>query len=283
LSCVVCGSDAGPVEEAKVRSNVRAFAAEEFAVWRCGSCRSIHATDEVDLAHYYAKYPFHAGKLDGFGRAAYGNQLRRLEACGLRPGAKILDDGCGNGLFVEFLRGSGYPDAVGYDAFNARFADPSVRDGVYDAVVSQDVVEHVPDPGALLDGFARCVKPGGLVAIGTPDAGHIDLSKPEALRHALHQPYHRHILSKDALVAMGMKRGWTVERHYPTQYVNTWTPCVNVAFLGALIGTSDGTIDAVFEGPTWKFWALLPLIVPVALFGTLLAPMTDGMVVFRAR
>ena len=53
LPCVVCGAALAPAEEAAVASNVRAFAAERFALWRCAGCQSIHARDEVDLDRYY--------------------------------------------------------------------------------------------------------------------------------------------------------------------------------------------------------------------------------------
>ena len=37
-------------ETASVRSNVRAFRNEQFVIWRCTACKSIHAQDDVDLA-----------------------------------------------------------------------------------------------------------------------------------------------------------------------------------------------------------------------------------------
>src|SRR6476620_4528869 len=96
LSCVVCERAAnGKVEESAVRSNVRAFMKESFALWRCPHCRTIHARDEVDLAHYYARYPFHDLPQDWRIRAMYRNQLRRIEHAGVARSARILDSGCG--------------------------------------------------------------------------------------------------------------------------------------------------------------------------------------------
>lgn len=282
-TCAVCGAIGLPAERAWVTSNVRAFQAESFEIWRCGTCRSIHAAADVDLAHYYSKYPFHAGKLDGFSRAIYRNQLSRLVAAGLRPEHRIVDYGCGNGLFVAFLRESGYERAVGYDEFNAAFSDPAVLDAKFDAVISQDVLEHAVDPQALLTRFGDLVVAGGLIAIGTPDAGFIDLTAVDRYKHALHQPYHRHLFTKAALIAAGEARGWQLVGYFPHQYVNTWTPFVNVASMGMVIATSDGTIDAVFERPTWRYWALFPLVLAVGLLGRLVAPPTDVMAIFLTR
>lgn len=279
--CAVCGGTGRPAERAWVKSNVRAFQAESFEIWRCGACRSIHAASDVDLAHYYAKYPFHAGKLDGFSRAMYRNQLGRLVAAGLVKTHRILDYGCGNGLFVAFLRECGYDGAVGYDEFSPAFSDPKVLDATYDVVISQDVLEHAVDPQALLDRFGALVAPGGVLAIGTPDAGFIDLAAVERYKHALHAPYHRHLFAKAALLAAGERRGWALVQYFPVQYLNTWTPFVNVASVGVLVATSDGTIDAAFEPPTWRYWLWFPLVLAIGLFGRLLAPPTDVMAVFR--
>ena len=64
---------------------------------------------------------------------------------------------------------------AGYDAYAPAFADPAALTRTYDCVVSQDVVEHVADPRALLATFDRLCRPGGVIAIGTPDASGIDL------------------------------------------------------------------------------------------------------------
>src|SRR5689334_15648087 len=96
--CVVCGAARTPAcETALVPCNVRAFRDERFAVWRCAECRSIHASDEVDLDHYYRGYPVFAAELDWKLEVVYGGMLRRLTAAGLRPEHRILDYGCGRG------------------------------------------------------------------------------------------------------------------------------------------------------------------------------------------
>jgi hypothetical protein len=115
--CNICDTDAGPdVETATPRCNVRKFSQERFTVWRCPSCKSIHAGDEVDLDYYYAGYPFHgSGELDFAQRAVYRNMEKRLVAAGLKKDHAILDYGCGSGALITYLRDAGYTDAHGYD------------------------------------------------------------------------------------------------------------------------------------------------------------------------
>jgi SAM-dependent methyltransferase len=266
------------VETALVRSNVRAHRGESFGVWRCGGCRSIHATDDVDLAHYYRDYPFLRAQPSWVGSYLH----RRLWARLARAGAAgcVLDYGCGAGLLVDDLRARGL-DAHGYDAYAPRFADTAALDSTYDVVLSQDVIEHVDDPLALLDTFDGLVRGGGLIAIGTPDAAALELAAPEAVVHSLHQPYHRHILSRDALVAAGQARGWSLVRWYGTSHVNTPLPTLNLRYLLRYLRSVDDTVDVAHEPARLRLAMLSPAALFDAVFGGLRCPPTDGMAIFR--
>ncbi len=279
--CADPGSLRDDSETAMVRSNVRAFRDESFAVWRCSRCRSIHARDEVDLPHYYADYPFHRQTLDWMLRVAYRNVLRRLKRAGLKRSHKILDYGCGSGLLTKFLQTEGYTHAAGYDAYGESFSNPVILEQTYDFVHAQDVVEHVDDPRELMRTFAALTKPGGTVVIGTPNAEAIDLARPQDFVHTLHQPYHTHIFSKRALLDAARALGWTLERYYPAQYTNTLTPCVNLRF-GIHYGRCfDDTIDLAFDGIRVNRKLLSPRSLFYAMFGYFLCPETDIMAVFR--
>ena len=194
-SCILCSADSrdDTLERARVRSNVRAFRDNEYAVWRCGKCRSIHAADEVDLALHYAAYPFHDLGRDVRLSIVYSKLLSRLRRSGLRRSSTLLDYGCGSGAFVEFLRDRGYSRAFGYDEYNPEMARPARLCARYDFVLAQDVIEHVDAPLDLLTRLGDLAEPGGVVAIGTPDAERIELTRAHDFIHTLHVPYHRHI------------------------------------------------------------------------------------------
>jgi SAM-dependent methyltransferase len=285
LACAVCGVGGrhAVAEVGDVSSNVRAHASERFRLWRCAGCGSIHAQDEVDLAHYYAGYPFFDLPMDWRLRVAYGEQLRRLEAAGLRHSHRILDYGCGAGAFLDYLRECGYANVTGYDGYSPRFASEAVLRERYDCVLSQDVLEHVAEPQSLLDRFHHLAKPGGLIAIGTPNASAIDLSRADDYRHALHAPYHRHIFSKKALLAAGAERRWSLVQYYPTQYANTAVPFLNSRFYLFFMRTLDDTLDCLIEQPPRIGPCLARL--PSALFwgvcGSYGAEETDVMAIFR--
>ena len=283
-SCVVCETETPPasVEEASVPSNVRAFSNEAFAFWRCRNCASIHARDDVDLAHYYSRYPFHDLPIDWRLHAMYTNQLARLKRAGVERSHKILDYGCGSGHFVRFLESEGYSAVRGFDEYSENFRDRSVLDDRYDCIVSQDVIEHVASPHTLLSEFDRLTRDRAVIAIGTPNASAIDLRRAGDFVHTIHAPYHRHILSKDALVQIGGRHGLALERFYSTMYSNTPVPFLNEAFYLYYTRIADGTLDALME-PV-RVGALL-LRLPITLFwgffGALFSRHTDVMAVFK--
>jgi 2-polyprenyl-3-methyl-5-hydroxy-6-metoxy-1,4-benzoquinol methylase len=285
LHCIVCGTDsrADSVARARIRSNVRKFAGETFALWQCGACGSVHAADEVDLDHYYAHYPFHAQKLTYSTRISHLGKLRALEKLGLRRDQRVLDYGCGGGLFVQVLQQEGYVHARGYDPYASE--DSPYRqlpgDG-YDVVMSQDVLEHVANPIEHLQTLQKHAVPGALLVVGTPNAALIDLGNAAEFIHLLHQPYHRHIVTAEALGKLADSLGMSVVAVKYGYLGSLPIPGINSVFIRRMLRAHGDTLDGLLAGELpWSLSLFSPAAIWDALTGHFRDPGADMTVVLR--
>jgi 2-polyprenyl-3-methyl-5-hydroxy-6-metoxy-1,4-benzoquinol methylase len=282
VECNLCdrpGSLAQAAEVNRVPCNVRTFRDDRFTMWRCTNCGSLHCAEDADLAHYYADYPLKQQRMTFHERVGYGNRLRLLEQQGFQRHEPLLDYGCGVGLFLDFLRDSGCPAVSGYDVFVPRHADPAVLHRTYSAVVSYDVIEHDDDPRAFMRTVAGLVRPGGLLVIGTPNADHVSLRRIHS--PSLHPPYHRHILSERALLALGRDAGLEPVQMYRRSFYDSLYPTVNSRFMWRYVERSGGMLDAVTEPPRQGVVLHSPEMLFWAFFGWLFPQRDNIIVTFR--
>lgn len=108
---------------------------------------------------------------------------RLLNRLGLRPGAAVLDVGCGTGSFARELASAGFrvlaldvqPDALRHDrdwpptlrVTHAEAERLPVADASFHAVVALDVLEHTDDARVMAE-IVRALEPGGAVVITVP-------------------------------------------------------------------------------------------------------------------
>ena len=175
------------------------------ALCRCSHCATLWVADPPsDTAAIYRDEGYYTAKADmeapGGGitpgytgdylrdrrnvEAKFADVLAHVERF-TAPG-DLLDVGCGPGFLLSVARERGWRvrgvdvngwavaharDELGLDVSQGTIADAGIDDASLDAVTMMDLIEHVADPGAVLAEAARVTRPGGALAILTPDAG----------------------------------------------------------------------------------------------------------------
>jgi len=234
-------------ETARIPAIIRKFKSQKFTVWRCRDCGSLHCREAVDLSAYYSAYPFVKQELDFFTRQAFKNRLRQLAREGMKPTDHILDFGCNTGGFITYLKSQGFTRVHGYDRYVEAFHRPDLLSRKYDVIVAQDVLEHAEKPDEMFDLLVSCLKDGGLLCIGTPCADRIRLDDYEPFAVSLHQPYHRHIFSSQALLTEARKYGLNTQSFYRRHAGESKFPVLNILAMHEYVRFAGGDLEAGFE------------------------------------
>lgn len=189
--CPMCGSDAAR----------RRYSITRFEVMRCRGCTLVYlwpqpSAEEI-RAMFTTLYTTGEGSVpelrDYYGfcyEDAPGNPLvqayeRWLEALErVRAPGRLLDIGCGTGLFLAVARRRGWQpfgiddcseatrharEHFGLDVRGGEFADFAASGERFDAITGWDIIEHSRAPIELLRAVRRCLDPGGVVGLSTPN------------------------------------------------------------------------------------------------------------------
>ena len=121
---------------------------------------------------------------------------------------RLLDVGCGYGHTLELARVFGL-DGVGCDLDQSRIAacrdkglrvvEPSCVEGVYDLVVSSNVIEHVYDLHAYVAMIGRHMAPRGVFVFNGLEESVIGVEMKKPRFKLLHPIEHRNVLTRKSL------------------------------------------------------------------------------------
>lgn len=190
-TCLICGS---------ARTALR-YRITRFDVRQCGDCSQIflHPLPDPEEIRSLFESLYTTGdgsvpELKDYYRFCFDDEpgnplvqqyelwLDKIER--LRPPGRVLDIGCGTGLFLSVARRRGWqPFGVdesleatnharnhfGLDPWVGEFASFADSGERFDLVTGWDVIEHSRDPVELLRSVRRCLGPEGLLSLSTPN------------------------------------------------------------------------------------------------------------------
>jgi 2-polyprenyl-3-methyl-5-hydroxy-6-metoxy-1,4-benzoquinol methylase len=165
------------------------------------------------------------------------DRTRRLEIdellASMQP-RRILDVGCGCGFHDVLMAQRPYVEVVEAIDYSARSVEVADREyphprvhrrvgdlfaeppGGFDLVVSFQVIEHLTDQLGFLQACARAARPGGLVAVGTPNRLRLDNRIRLATRRPAQMidPMHFREFSRRELDTLARKAGLEPVRRF---------------------------------------------------------------------
>ena len=267
MDCIICGG--------------KAFAAwgrqGAYEILQCRAC-GLGATSPAPSAAQLAE--LNRGACGGEERAAvyasrrseiegrYAAQLARIKR--FKPDGALLDVGCNIGMFMKAARDGGFAvtgvelnagcAAYGRENFvldirSASLEGAAFPAGTSDVVTLFDVLEHVPDPRALLSGVRRTLKPGGLLVVQSPNLDSFMARLMKENWNWLTPPDHLYHFTPGALVRLLENGGFRVAE------LRTWEPARD--FTGNIYSSfpARGTAGRAFRKLLWlASLALAPIV-----------------------
>jgi SAM-dependent methyltransferase len=150
---------------------------------------------------------------------------RRIEQYAKK--GRILDIGCGRGLFLSLMRTGGWEVAgTEFDEETASYASGAygldVKSGVpsewgfseggFDVITIHHVLEHIRDPEETLAACVRLLRKGGLLVIAVPNISSLQATAGKEVWFHLDIPYHLYHFSEGGLVNLLKKHSFSIAR-----------------------------------------------------------------------
>jgi 2-polyprenyl-3-methyl-5-hydroxy-6-metoxy-1,4-benzoquinol methylase len=140
---------------------------------------------------------------------------------------RILDIGCGRGLFLNIMRkdgwdvmGAEFDEEIASNAFKAygvsvKTGNPSewgLSDESFDVITINHALEHIKNPVEILNASKRLLRKGGLLVIATPNISSLQAAAGKKVWFHLDIPYHLYHFSEEGLVRLLQKNSFNISR-----------------------------------------------------------------------
>ena len=205
---------------------------------QCGLLRSDPILTDEELGRLYAGSHFTYAAEAAFTGETYLHYLRETLPH-VRERGRIMEIGCGSGFFLERALDEGFAEAGGVEPSvqAVEQASPRCRDRIriglydratfapeqFDLICAFQILDHAPDPGAMLRACHEHLRPGGVALFINHDAGALsarllgELSPIVDVEHTVlfDQQTMRRIFER---CGFRVERVFSVRNTYPLQY-----------------------------------------------------------------
>lgn len=237
VTCAVCGPEEHTPTFAQ-RDWFLGLVPGTFDYWRCCVCGTVTQHPMLGaetLASAYDTYhqPL-PDKTTGLQRVI--ERIAQGEADGLARhadlDAPVVDVGCGAGAFLRRLGRAGWrgermgvePEGdvaehasaqLGLRVSKGAAEHPGLAHASVGTVVMRHVIEHVRDPGEVLDVMYDAIESGGILYLATPDSRALSARVFNRYWHGWDPPRHLHVFSSDSLRQLVRQHGFEpIDEHW---------------------------------------------------------------------
>lgn len=267
--CGICGNEA--LEHINA---VKPGTALEFPYRRCLHCGTgqlvERPTETAIQALYQTEYrpccmDFGSGDRSLLARLHQLNFeriARRIEA--KTSGRRLLDVGCGGGIFLSTMRARGW-DVAGIepneqlaaalrtqlqlDVHAGRVEEAPERWAPFDVVTLFDMLEHVPEPRTALAKAWTLLKPGGMLVILTPNMGSLEYRVFGKYWYGFQAPDHLWLFTRHSLTQLVTDVGFIAPKIEPSAVSYAWSSIRSAAGLSRIPEAADALLKGVSAVP----------------------------------
>lgn len=207
-----------------------------WSIYGCDDCglRFINPQPTWDdLSSYYTSDYQCYNSLEGNDDEMFEEAKKRgkLQHIPLPDGKRLLDVGCGEGLFLRVAKrlgaevkgvepsefGSARARACGLDVFTGtleQFIEQEGTEKKFDIITCAHVIDAVPFPVQTMDAMRQLLAPNGFIWITIPNADCEFARKLGWRWHSTDLPYHLMLFSPKTLAHAGKLAGLAVQQQY---------------------------------------------------------------------
>lgn len=210
MSCYLCGDDRYAVRKTGVRDNPL------INVYECSTCGLVYLSHFEHVPNRVHRFRDTKTWLE---YTAHDDIRRAVTFSNITEGKDVLDFGCGNGGFINHATVKSIcgieidQKAIDYCSTSGIPVYGSLKEvGKFDVITMFHVIEHIPDPIALLREMSEHLNDGGKVVIETPNSNDalLTLYHCKEFEEFTYWSEHPFLFNKDTLFIVAANAGYTV-------------------------------------------------------------------------